>query len=94
MNKKKAFPVFSKRHPYLLCVVSILFCLVLLTGATFAWYSDSITSSGNRIQAGNLHVSLTMGTLNEGGTDLASENVVDLSDDANKIFQNPLLGQG
>ena len=37
---------------------ALLVSIVLLIGTTFAWFTDSITNSGNKIQAGTLDVSL------------------------------------
>ena len=39
-------------------VVAILLCCTMLLGTTFAWFTDTATSSGNRIQAGTLDVDL------------------------------------
>ena len=40
--------------------ISLLLCFAMLLGTTFAWFTDSATSAGNRIQAGNLDVKLLM----------------------------------
>ena len=36
--------------------LSLVLCLAMLIGTTFAWFTDSITNSGNKIQAGNLDI--------------------------------------
>ena len=36
--------------------LSLVLCLAMLIGTTFAWFTDSITNSGNKIQAGNLKI--------------------------------------
>lgn len=41
-------------------VVALLVCFVMLIGTTFAWFTDSVTSSGNIIQTGELDVKLHM----------------------------------
>ena len=41
-------------------VVAIVIASVLLIGATFAWFSDEATSSGNKIKAGTLKVDLAL----------------------------------
>lgn len=58
---------------------AIMLCLTLLIGATFAWFTDSVTSSGNKIQAGNLDVDLVQlgATLNEGQKDEIDANIDD-----------------
>lgn len=39
-----------------LSAVSMMLCVVMLLGTTFAWFTDSVTNTGNVIQAGNLDV--------------------------------------
>ena len=36
--------------------VSLLACAALLAGTTFAWFTDSVVNTGNKIQAGNLAI--------------------------------------
>ena len=43
-------------------VLSMLVCVALLVGSTFAWFSDSVTSGKNKIVAGNLDVELEYST--------------------------------
>ena len=38
--------------------LSLLLCCALLAGTTFAWFTDSVTNTGNKIQAGNLEIEL------------------------------------
>ena len=38
--------------------LALVACLALLMGATFAWFTDSVSNTGNKIQAGKLDVSL------------------------------------
>ncbi len=33
---------------------ALLVCILLLIGTTFAWFTDSVSNRGNKIQAGNL----------------------------------------
>ena len=42
-------------------------CVTLLVGTSFAWFTDSITNSGNKIQAGELKISATAYDLGTGG---------------------------
>ena len=46
--------------------VSLIVCLALLTGTTFAWLSDRIVNTGNTIQAGELQFDVTGYRLEEG----------------------------
>ncbi len=41
-------------------MLSLLLCFTMLMGATFAWFTDTVTSKGNRIVAGKLKVDLVM----------------------------------
>ncbi len=54
MNKTK--------RSLLTCALSLLLCCVMLVGTTFAWFSDSVTSSVNKIQSGNLDVEVYYAT--------------------------------
>lgn len=40
--------------------LSLLCCGALLAGTTFAWFTDSATNTGNRIESGNLEIDLLM----------------------------------
>ena len=54
MNKK------STKRALLTSIVSLVLCCTMLIGTTFAWFTDTVTSAGNKIQAGNLDVALEM----------------------------------
>ena len=45
----------------LLCGLSVLLCLSMLAGTTFAWFTDEVASGNNTIMAGNLDVELYNG---------------------------------
>lgn len=46
------------KRALLFSVLSMMLCVAMLTGSTFAWFSDTATSQTNRIVAGNLDVEL------------------------------------
>ena len=48
----------STRRSLLASALALVACLALLMGATFAWFTDSVSNTGNKIQAGKLDVSL------------------------------------
>ncbi len=48
----------STKKALLLSVLSMLICVAMLVGTTFAWFTDSVTSGKNTITAGNLDVEL------------------------------------
>ncbi len=55
MTKQK-----STKHALLLSVLSLLMCVSMLVGSTFAWFTDSVTSAGNKIQSGTLKLDLEL----------------------------------
>ena len=48
----------TTRNALLISVISLLLCVSMLVGTTFAWFTDSVTSGRNLIRAGNLDVAL------------------------------------
>ena len=55
--------------------VSLLASAALLAGATFAWFTDSVTNTGNKIQAGTLAINAYAYDLAADGGDLTIEGV-------------------
>ena len=51
---------FSSKKALLLSVLSMVICVSMLIGSTFAWFTDSATASVNKIQSGNLEIELEM----------------------------------
>ena len=49
MTKKK-----SAKRALLISALSLMLCVSMLVGSTFAWFTDSVTSGSNVIQSGNL----------------------------------------
>ena len=50
-----------------LSAVSMMLCALMLLGTTFAWFTDSVTNTGNVIQAGNLDVKFEYRDLTSAG---------------------------
>lgn len=48
----------TSRRALLMSVLSLLLCVSMLIGTTYAWFTDSVTSATNVIEAGNLDVEL------------------------------------
>ena len=48
----------SLKQQLLLSVTALLLCVSMFVGSTFAWFTDSVTSTNNIIKSGNLDVSL------------------------------------
>ena len=48
----------TTKRALLTSVLSLVLCFAMLLGTTFAWFTDTVTSSGNVIQTGDLDVEL------------------------------------
>lgn len=71
----------STKRSLVFSVLSLLLCLTMLVGTTFAWFTDSVTSGKNQIVAGNLDVAFEYYTENgwadvEGKTDLVDPDAL------------------
>ena len=53
MTKQK-----TTKRALLSSVLSLVLCMAMLIGTTFAWFTDSVTSSGNIIKSGTLDVTM------------------------------------
>ena len=61
----------SAKRALIASALSLLLCVSMLVGTTFAWFTDSVTSANNIIMAGNLDVEL------EYSTDMVNWTAVD-----------------
>ena len=50
--------MFSTKKALISSIVALVMCFSMLLGTTFAWFTDSVTSSGNIIQSGTLKVGM------------------------------------
>ena len=48
----------SKKRVLLSSIISLVLCISMLLGTTMAWFTDTVTNTGNRIEAGGLGVQL------------------------------------
>ena len=55
MNKKN-----TTRRSLLVSALMLLVCTTMFVGSTFAWFTDSVTSSNNKIQSGTLKLDLEL----------------------------------
>jgi len=67
----------STKKTLLTSALSLVLCIAMLIGTTFAWFTDNVTSAGNKIVAGNLDVQLLMNT---------GDGYKDISDSTSPIF--------
>lgn len=44
----------TTKHALLLSLITLLLCMSMLVGSTYAWFTDEHTSAGNVIKSGNL----------------------------------------
>ena len=70
--------------------VSLLLCVSMFVGTTFAWFTDSVTSANNVIKSGNLDIELEYAVFNDDGTFKEWKDVKDQSD----ILTNELFEPG
>ena len=70
MNKK------STKRALLTSVLSLVLCLSMLIGTTFAWFTDSVTSSNNIIKSGRLDVALEHKDMDETTYEDASKGAI------------------
>ena len=76
MTKKKNF-----KTALVMAILSLIVCLSMFAGTTFAWFTDSVTSSNNIIKAGNLDVELYYQQEGQSGwTQVTSETNVFMKD--------------
>ena len=81
MTKKK-----SAKRAFICSFMSFVMCFAMLAGTTFAWFTDSVTSAGNKIISGKLDLELWK-------YDETAGAYVDISDSQAPIFQGANLAQ-
>ena len=50
----------ATKKALMLSLLSMVLCVSMLVGSTFAWFTDTATTGVTKIQAGNLDVTLEM----------------------------------
>ena len=81
----------STKRSLLASGASLLLSAALLAGSTFAWFTDSVTNTGNTIQAGNLKVNFEYKDL---VNDDSSETVPESATTAGKLFTDEIWEPG
>ena len=71
-------------------VVALLLCVAMLMGTTYAWFTDSVTSSGNIIKTGKLNIDLLVkgGDLDTTGLTADADGYYSVKAASNKIWNN------
>ena len=73
----------STKRALLVSALSLVVCLAMLVGTTFAWFTDTATTGVNKIQAGNLDIELSYKNNSTGGeVKKADKNTSVFNDDA------------
>ena len=79
----------NTKRALLASVLSVVLCAAMLVGSTFAWFTDSVTSTGNIIKSGTLDVEMKWA---DGTESLDSADWKDASEGA--IFDHDLWEPG
>ena len=79
----------STKRALLLSALSLLMCVSMLIGSTFAWFTDSVTSGSNIIKSGNLIVDL----VDADGVSLEGETL-EFVDENGNVLSNILWEPG
>ena len=66
----------TARKAFFTSVISLLLCVSMLVGTTFAWFTDSVTSANNIIKSGTLDVEMYYGDAANAITNDASEGAI------------------
>jgi len=69
-------------------IIVLIVCIAMLLGTTFAWFSDSVSNTGNKIQAGTLDIDLLK---NSKKTADAEGTYVSIADNVEKVFSADVL---
>ena len=77
----------STKKALLLSALAMFACVAMLIGTTFAWFTDSVTSAGNKIQAGTLELDLEL-------LDKASGEFKSIKNSSAPLFDNNLWEPG
>lgn len=80
----------STKRALLLSALSLLLCVSMLIGSTFAWFTDEVTSSGNKIISGKLDVDL----IDASGKSLENETLQFVDKDGKEILTQILWEPG
>lgn len=66
----------SSKRALFFSVIALFICIIMLLGATYAWFTDSETSPDNQIQTGNLDVQLYQWTADDANDNISDKNTV------------------
>ncbi len=80
----------STKKALFMSMLSLLLCVAMLIGSTFAWFTDSVTGGRNKITAGNLDVELWHNSASvKTDTEVNGDTKLFLDADGNSILWEP-----
>lgn len=71
-------------------LISLLLCMAMLVGTTFAWFTDSVSSKGNKIAAGDLKIELYQAEQDSKGAVKNPSNItwLNITNESAPLFNN------
>ena len=78
----------STKRALMSSVVALVLCFAMLLGTTYAWFTDSAVSTGNKIVSGTLDIELQQWKTPDGETE---PKYVNIGDDKTPIFSDTIL---
>lgn len=73
MSKKR-----STKRALFSSIIAMILCCTMLLGTTFAWFTSTVSNTGNRIQAGTLKVDLLMDKAEDGNYESIADTTGDI----------------
>ena len=67
---------YSTKKALIASFLALCMCFTMLIGTTFAWFTDSVTSSGNVIQSGTLDIEFENYNYKTGKWETAAQNAI------------------
>ncbi len=86
----------STKRAFVASALALLLCVAMLAGSTLAWFSDSVTVSGNKIKAGTFDIELWQTTYKDWMDQPGEEGFVEknITDSTEPIFLSELWEPG
>ena len=79
----------SVRRSLIVSATALVLTVAMLIGTTFAWFTDSVTSGRNKIQAGNLDVELDYKNSKTSGFETVTDETKIFSDSEDGVLWEP-----
>lgn len=76
------------KKAFIASLLSVVLCVTMLVGTTYAWFTDSVTSAGNKIIAGTLDIDLYQWDNASTGTEITDSSAPIFGSSTSAIAQN------